>query len=113
MIVAINVDGEMVADMFGRAHTMAIADIEQGQIVSWQEEEVGWDIAHDQAPSHEAHHARIAKFMKEQHVEVVVTGHIGPPMVHTLGLMGIEMFMGVDGPARQAAVAAVAELENQ
>ena len=92
---------------------MAVADVEQGQIVAWEEVAVGWDVSHDQpGTNHGAHHARIVTFMREHHVQAVVTGHIGPPMAHTLDLMGIALFIGAEGPARQAAVAAAAQLEK-
>jgi len=112
MIIAVNIDGNQVGTGLGRAHTMAVADVQQGEIASWDEVEVGWDVSHDQAPSHETHHARIVSFMRENHVEAVVTGHLGPPMAHTLSLMGIALFAGASGPARDAALAAAEQLER-
>jgi len=99
----------------GRATAIAVARVEDSQILSWEEIEVRWDLSHDQPgparpgeqPSHGAHHARIVSFMKEHEVEAVVTGHAGPPMVHTLGLMGIPIVQGAAGDARQAALDAV------
>jgi len=109
MILAVNIDGTMVGTGLGRAHTMAVADVQQGQIVSWDEVEVGWDISHDQASTHESHHARIVGFMRDNHVEAVITGHMGPPMAHTLTLMGITIFTDAEGAARDAALAAAAQ----
>ena len=111
MIIAVNTEGDEVGGGLGRAATMAVADVQDGQIVSWTETPVGWDVLHDDPTSnHGAHHARIAKFMKDNKVEVIVSGHIGPPMAHTLGLMQIHMFVGAEGLAREAVLVAAAEL---
>jgi len=107
MIIAVNISGSLVGGGLGRASTMAVAKVEQGQIVSWNEVPVGWDVSHDDPNlDHGTHHARIVTFMRDNHVETVVTGHIGPPMAHTLNLMGIALVDGVTGPAREAAIAA-------
>jgi predicted Fe-Mo cluster-binding NifX family protein len=118
MIVAVNVVGQMVGGGLGRAQTMAVVDIESGRVISWQEYEVRWDLSHDQialghtggpgAVSHGSHHARIVSFLRDHAVEVVVTGHAGPPMAHTLDLKGVRLVTDVVGDARTAAVTAVA-----
>ncbi|MCL2470901.1 MAG: dinitrogenase iron-molybdenum cofactor [Propionibacteriaceae bacterium] len=124
MIIAVNIVGSLVGEGLGRAQTMAVADVEDGTILSWKEIEVRWDLSHDQpsageqaapdAPfhtahtSHGSHHARIVTFMRDHDVEVVVTGHVGPPMAHTLGLMGITVLVGATGEAKQVAVEAAA-----
>ena len=115
VILAIHVSGNQVGDGLGHAHTMAVADVQDGQVTSWQEFDVGWDESHpsgghDEADgpggSHGAHHARIVRFMREHNVQAVVTGHIGPPMAHTLDLMGIAV-VTAQGDARELAVAVV------
>ena len=107
MIIAVNIVGDVVGTGLGRAAAIAVADVEDSQIVSWKEFDVRWDLSHDQpATSHGSHHATIVSFMREHHVEVVVTGHVGPPMAHTLDLMGIGIVTGATGDARQAALAA-------
>ncbi len=134
MIFAVNVVGDQMGGGLGRAKSMAVADVQDGDIKSWQVYDVGWDVLHD-APSapgeghdhadhgahadhgsthgcgHGAHHARIVRFMKEHNVEVVVSGHIGPPMAHTLDLMGVKCVMGATGDTREA-IAAVWQLLN-
>ncbi len=45
------------------------------------------------------HHARIARFLSEPAVETVVADHMGPPMEHMLGKMGIRVYLGP--PARR------------
>jgi len=105
MIIAVNTLGDVVGTGLGRAVRIAIADVEDSQIRSWEEFDVGWDVSHDQpATSHGSHHARIVSFMREHHVQAVVTGHVGPPMAHTLDLMGISVIAGAVGDAKQAAV---------
>ncbi|MCL2482542.1 MAG: hypothetical protein FWF43_03830 [Propionibacteriaceae bacterium] len=124
MIIAVNIVGNLVGEGLGRAHSMAVAEVEDSKILSWEEIEVRWDLSHDQpsaaeqaapdAPAHPAHtshgshHARIVTFMRDHHVEVVVTGHVGPPMAHTLGLMGVTVLVGATGEAKQVAVEAAA-----
>jgi len=114
MIVAINVIGDAVGGGLGRAQSMAVAEVDDGQVQSWEVFDVRWDLSHDQPdPSgHGAHHARIVKFMKDHGIEAVVTGHAGPPMVHTLDLMGIPVLVGGEGDARQAAIDGVAALDD-
>jgi predicted Fe-Mo cluster-binding NifX family protein len=116
MIIAVNLAGDLVGTGLGRAHTVAVADVQDDQIQSWNPVEVRWDLSHDQpalavgapAGSHGSHHARIVTFMRAHQVEAVVTGHVGPPMAHTLSLMGLRVVQGASGDARQAALAAAA-----
>ncbi|MDR2931200.1 MAG: hypothetical protein LBV06_09900 [Propionibacteriaceae bacterium] len=68
--------------------------------------------SHAHGAGHGAHHARIVRFLKDNHVDVVVTGHAGPPMLHTLELMGVACVIGAAGDARQAAIQAY-DLVNQ
>lgn len=60
-----------------------------------------------------AHHARVATFLREQGVQVVVAHHIGPGMATMLGLMGLTVRLGASGDARQAALAAAASLVRE
>ncbi len=177
MILAVNVMGTEVGGGLGRARTMAVVEVEAGEIRSWTETEVGWDVLHDAPPAtsdvavtppatsgaaapasdpdsaspaapaslpgstpsssapssgpasslspaslqghthapgagHGAHHARIVRFLKEHRVDAVVTGHAGPPMLHTLELMGVGCVIGASGDARQAALDAVNLIES-
>ena len=90
---------------WGRAPRVAVARVEGGRIESWTEHETRWDVLHDEG-SEGSHHARIARFVSEQGVELVVAGHMGPPMVQMLGRMGIAVRLDDAHDPRAAALAA-------
>lgn len=106
VLVTIRPDGT-VAPGLGRASLVAVATVTDGALTDWQEHAVGWDAAHDEG-TEGAHHARIAKFLREHEVDVVVTGRAGAGMVRMLGTMGVRLVMDVEGDARASAVDAVA-----
>jgi predicted Fe-Mo cluster-binding NifX family protein len=99
-------EGHQVDPRWGRADHVAMADIEDGTIRSWEEISVGWDRLHDSAGEGD-HHARIARFLREHDVQVVVAGHMGPPMQNMLAKMRIEVHLGAGGPAREAVLGAL------
>ena len=96
--------GEAVGGGWGRAERVAVANITDGRIAEWNEFDVGWGRLHDAGPEGQ-HHARIATFLKDHRVEVVVTGHMGDGMVRMLSSMNIDVRVGVSGPARDAVLA--------
>lgn len=104
-VVAVNLAADQVGGGWGKAHDVAIARVVDGQVVDWQEHEVGWDELHGQG-AEGAHHARIVRFCREHGVQVVVTGHMGPPMQNTLAKLGARVVLGLTGDARAAAVQA-------
>lgn len=112
MIVCITVseDGR-AGGGWGRAHRVALATTSAGAITDWREVEVGWDAAHDEG-TEGSHHARIARFLIDNHVDAVVTGHMGPPMARMLSTMGIRTSFDATGDARTAVLTAVAELST-
>jgi predicted Fe-Mo cluster-binding NifX family protein len=111
MIVCVPVtDDGRVDPRWGRAARVAVARMAGGQIVSWEEHAVAWDALHD-IGTEGGHHARVARFLKEHAVEVVVAGHMGPPMVQLLGKLRIVARLGAEGDARRA-VESVAPLEH-
>jgi len=112
MIIAVNVTGDNVSEGLGRAQTMAVANVENGQIDSWQTYNVRWDLTHDLPSGHGAQHARITEFMTEHEVDAVVSGHVGPPMVYALSQMGIGVLQEAEGDARQAVLDAAAILTD-
>ncbi|ADH92868.1 hypothetical protein EBF03_05700 [Arcanobacterium haemolyticum] len=102
--VAVNVRGDHVGGGLGKAHTMAVATVADGAILSWEEIHVGWDLLHGQGPEG-THHGRIVRFMREHAISVVVTGHLGLPMRNTLGKLGVRVVTS-DGIAKTVALEA-------
>jgi len=106
MIVLVNVtpDGK-VGGGWGRAPRIAVAEVADGAVTNWTEHDVGWDRLHDEG-GEGSHHARIVRFVRENGAEMIVTGHMGPPMQNTLDKLGVRLVLGATGDARTAAVAA-------
>ena len=102
MIVCVPVtpDGN-VDPRWGRAARVAIATVDAGRITAWDEHAVAWDVLHD-VGTEGGHHARVAAFLKDHGVEVVVAGHMGPPMAQMLAKMRILARTGAQGDARAA-----------
>jgi predicted Fe-Mo cluster-binding NifX family protein len=92
---------------WGRASRVAVADLRDGALASWEEIEVGWDALHDTG-SEGGHHARVARFLQEHRTEVVVAHHMGDPMLQMLAAMGLDVRLGASGNARVAVLAASA-----
>lgn len=106
MIIAIPVDAEdQVAHGWGRAAHVAVASVSDAAVTDWQVHDVGWDTAHDEG-TEGSHHARIARFLIDNHVETVVAEHMGDGMVRMLGSMRIPVVLGAAGDARAAVLAA-------
>jgi predicted Fe-Mo cluster-binding NifX family protein len=110
MCIPVTADGR-TAGGWGRAHRVALATAESGRITDWQELDVGWDTAHDEG-TEGSHHARIARFLIDHHVDGVVAGHMGPPMARMLQTMGLRTVLGADGDARAAVLAAIGTLTD-
>jgi predicted Fe-Mo cluster-binding NifX family protein len=108
--IPITADGR-TDDGWGRAHRVALAAAQSGQITDWQEVDVGWDTAHDEG-TEGSHHARIARFLIDHHVDAVVAGHMGPPMARMLQKMGVRTSLDAEGDARTAVLAAVGTLTD-
>ena len=109
MIVCVPVmlDGQ-VDPRWGRASRVAVADVADGAVASWQEFDVGWDRLHD-VGTEGGHHARIATFLRDHGVEVVVAGHMGGEMANMLQRMGLTVILGAAGDAKRAASSAAIE----
>ena len=106
MIVCVPVTPEGEIDpRWGRAARVAVARVEGGRITAWDEHQVAWDVLHD-VGTEGGHHGRVATFLRDHGVEVVVAGHVGPPMVQMLDKMRILTRLGVAGDARAAVEAA-------
>ena len=85
---------------WGKAPTVAIAEIESGAILSWRVEEVGWDVLHDSGEGN--HHARVVRFIRDNAVTLVVAQHMGEPMQNMLTKLGVRVALGAAGDARTA-----------
>ena len=104
-VVALSLVGTQVGGGWGKAQRIAIATVDDGTITDWTEHDVRWDLAHDEG-TEGSHHARVVRFLREQGVQVVATGHMGPPMARMLGTMGIRAVVDLAGVPREAALAA-------
>ena len=107
MIVCVPVNGAGVIDpRWGRADRLAIAEVDDRQIVAWQEFDVGWDRLHDEG-TEGSHHARVARVVTEHGVQAVVAAHMGDPMVRMLEKLGLAVHLGASGDARKAVQALI------
>ncbi len=108
MFVATPVDADgQSAHSWGRAHWIAVAEVTDGAIASWQVHEVAWDELHDSGTSG-SHHARVVSFLKDQGVQAIVVDHVGEGMRRMLETMGIPMLPTSPGDAQASVLAAVA-----
>lgn len=105
MLVCVPLTRDGRIDRWGRARRVAIARVESGAIADWQEFDVGWDELHDTG-TEGAHHARVARFVREHGVQTVVAEHMGGDMAHMLDRLGVTVRLGAAGDARLAAAAA-------
>ena len=109
MIVCVPVDDDGAVDpRWGRAPQVALATVENGTIADWQEVAVAWDSLHD-AGSEPSHHARVARFLREHHVDVVVAHHMGAGMSRMLETMHVAALLGATGDARRAVESAIGQ----
>ena len=107
MIVCVPVEsGGAVDPRWGRASRVALATIEDGEVTAWDVHDVGWDTLHDTG-SEARHHARVAGFLRDHHVDVVVANHMGGGMRQMLDTMHITVHLGAAGDARGAVQSAV------
>jgi predicted Fe-Mo cluster-binding NifX family protein len=81
------------------------ADVANGGIRDWQEFAVDWDVLHDQG-TEGAHHAGIARFLRDNQVQAIAAAHPGPGKHRMLSAMAIRVVTGMGGDARSAARAA-------
>ena len=106
MIICVPIDSADAVDpRWGRAERVALATVEDGAIREWRELSVGWDSLHD-AGSEAAHHARVARFLRENSVDVVVAHHMGAGMSRMLNAMRVTVQLGEGGDARLAVLSA-------
>lgn len=92
---------------WGRAPRVAVVEVHEGRLVRWEEHDVAWDRLHDAGPEG-SHHARVARFVKEHGVQIVIGHHMGSPMAQMLDRMGLEVRLGASGDAGRAVLYAAA-----
>ncbi|MBK9739793.1 MAG: hypothetical protein IPO93_09820 [Actinobacteria bacterium] len=102
--IPITPDGQ-VGGGWGKASTVAVAEVVDGAIVDWRTHEVGWDLLHDAGEG--SHHARIVRFLGDNTITVVVAEHMGEPMQNMLAKLGLRVVLGAAGDARVAIVGAM------
>jgi predicted Fe-Mo cluster-binding NifX family protein len=108
MILCVPVTSNGLVDpRWGRARSVAVAQVSNGNIDQWQEFDVAWDRLHDEGTPAQ-HHARVARFLLQNHVQGVVANHVGEGMVRMLSTMKLPLFLDADGDARAAVLAASA-----
>jgi len=106
MIVCVPVTSDGQVDhRWGRAKRIAVANVTDGVVESWQEIEVSWDQLHDEGTPAQ-HHARVARFLRENDIKGVVANHVGDGMVRMLATMKLPLFLEATGDARTAVLAA-------
>lgn len=106
MIVCVPVTSAGLIDpRWGRADRVAIVDVQGRTVINWQEFDVAWGDLHD-TESEGSHHARVARFLREHHVETVIAHRMAEDMLHMLHRMGLQVRLGAAGDAREAVVAA-------
>src|SRR5487761_2209154 len=107
MILCVPITPEGTVDpRWGRADSIAVAEVASGQIESWQEFEVDWSRLHDEGTP-ARHHARVARFLRDNHVEAVLANHVGDGMVRMLDTMGVALYLNAEGDARSAVLSAL------
>ena len=107
VVVAVSLAGTQVGGGWGKAQRVAIARVADGTVTDWQEHDVRWDLAHDEG-TEGSHHARVVRFLRDNGVQVVATGHMGEPMARMLGTMGIRAVVDATGDPHEAALVAAA-----
>jgi len=91
-----------------KTQRVAVADVRCGEITDWREFDVGWERLHDEG-EHADHHARMADFLRDHGVNIIVVDHIGTCLRATLTRMDIAVHPGASGQADRAMVSAAHE----
>jgi len=110
VVVAVPVrEGRRLGHAWGKAPVVALVTVRDGEVVAWTEHEVRWDVSHDEG-QHGSHHARVVRFLREHGVRAVAADHMGEPMVHTLGKLGVVVLLGAADDGEAAALAAASRV---
>ncbi len=106
--VAVTPDG-MVNSHFGRTATMALVDVENGEVASWKEIDAPFAAMHGEHGHHEgghhhpeSHQDTIKDFLLEQDVDVVFVHHAGRGLYKVMNETDMQVMTGAQGSAREA-----------
>lgn len=86
MRVALAVDNNMVTEHFGHCEYFVIYEVENKEI---KESEILKNPPHQKG--------LLPKFLKENNVNVVITGNMGKMAINLMNSLGIECYRGVKG----------------
>lgn len=105
--VPMDATGE-VGHGWGRSELVVVAETAGpgAGFSTWEEHRVRWDELHD-TDGDGAHHARVARFLREHAVDTVVARGMGPSMRHMLETMGVRVLTGDGTTVRDVATSAV------
>ena len=95
---------EQVGESWGKATLVAVATVNDGRIEDWRTDAVGWDTSHDEGTPG-SHHARVARYVQDNHITTVLAFHMGEPMSNMLSKLGVRVDQGAAGDARTAVLA--------
>ena len=110
VVVAVPVrEGRLLGHSWGKAPVVALATVRDGELIRWEEHDVRWDVSHGEG-HHGSHHARVVRFLREHGVGAVAADHMGEPMVHTLGKLGVAVVLGASDDGEAAALAAASRV---
>lgn len=93
-----------VGPQWGRTRRVAVARVEGGTLAGWQEFEVAWDELPEIGTG--GHRTRVAHFLREHGVQIVLARHMSNDMRNLLSRMGVTVRLDAAGDARVAAVSA-------
>lgn len=86
MRIGIATDGACVSPHFGHCPTYTLVDVESGSVVRM------WRV---ESPEHRPNF--LPRWLKEQGVDVVISGGMGPKAISLFTSLGIEPIVGVSG----------------
>ena len=95
VVVAVALNGEHVGSGWGRAPQVAVSTIDGATIRSWEVHDVRWDVAHDEG-GEGAHHARVVRFLRDNGVQVVVTGDFHCALMITIAAQMKGLVLAVE-----------------
>ena len=98
-----------IAHSWGRARSVALITVETGEVVAMETRDVSCESLYDEG-TEGAHHARVARFLKDHQVDTVLASHTGEPMAKMIHKMGVQLHLKAGGNARKSAIAVAAAM---